>query len=399
MKISYFVHDLALNPIGRAAPIIAALTRLGHECEVLGFLIAGDRVYAPYQGICPMVTRPSSGTIVDIVRKSRALADAATGDLVFAGKALASSFLPALMATRGGRSKPLILDVEDDDVWSGQSTTRASWLKTCLRPSRRCTAPAFGVVLHPLRRRCAHILVSTTALQRRYGGTILRHGPDETVFDPSLPSLCQTSLRYHYGLPRDALVVLFAGTPHAHKGFDLVVDGVHRSDGQVHLLACGNQDHPAFISARAALGPLYHGLGMLPNTDMPKLLAVADVVPILQHNTPYAAAQLPAKLLEAMAMGRSIIASPVGDLPQLLGDHGHGPCGWITGGAYGTDFAAVLRHVQSLPREEKERHGKAARHFYLDHASVQSNAVRLDTILQQCVLAEETITIHSRERN
>ena len=49
MKVSLFVHSLDSNPIVRAKPIADAIAGMGHEIEVLGLLIRGDKVFAPYR--------------------------------------------------------------------------------------------------------------------------------------------------------------------------------------------------------------------------------------------------------------------------------------------------------------------------------------------------------------
>jgi glycosyltransferase involved in cell wall biosynthesis len=56
---------------------------------------------------------------------------------------------------------------------------------------------------------------------------------------------------------------------------------------------------------------------------MPEVVSAAHVVVVPQRNTPAALAQFPLKLTDAMAMGKPILASNVGDLPEILGGTGY----------------------------------------------------------------------------
>jgi hypothetical protein len=47
-RVSFIVHDLAANPIVRAAALATAVART-HDVELIGFLNSGPDVYEPYR--------------------------------------------------------------------------------------------------------------------------------------------------------------------------------------------------------------------------------------------------------------------------------------------------------------------------------------------------------------
>src|SRR3974377_2248247 len=96
LKISFFVDDLASNSIVRAMPLAEALRQEGYEVEIIGFLISGPEVYAPYRDRFAYKAIPIRGTLRN---KSRPLADLATGEIIYACKPLFTTFYPALLAS------------------------------------------------------------------------------------------------------------------------------------------------------------------------------------------------------------------------------------------------------------------------------------------------------------
>ena len=78
------------------------------------------------------------------------------------------------------------------------------------------------MALHPWVRCASAITVSSRKLQRRYGGVILRHGPDETVFDPArAPEARLTRVRLELPLdpPSPRPVRRNAATPQRPRPF------------------------------------------------------------------------------------------------------------------------------------------------------------------------------------
>ncbi len=163
--------------------------------------------------------------------------------------------------------------------------------------------------IEKLCKRAGAITVVSTALQRRFGGFLLRHGPDTVAFDPA--RFDRTALRDKWGLAQDLQLILFAGTPSNWKGVDQLVAALDRlSSDRVGLVMAGK---PFALTSDKMLH-----LGFVPHAAMPELLTLADLVVLPQQRHPMAESQIPNKAFEAMAMAKPIVASAVGDMGEVL---------------------------------------------------------------------------------
>ena len=363
-RVSFFVHDLGNNPIVRAAPLAQALA--GHfDVEILGFLHGDQDVYQPYRNLFEYRTLRCPLDMTRMLPALPRLAAMATGDVIYACKPLVPTLGAGLLASRFSRRRPLLLDVEDDErVPMGKSPRDVLW-RDVLKGWRHATAWKYTLAIHGLVG-CAHaVTVSTSRLQARYGGTIIRHGPDEHTFDPALAPV-QAEARRTFNLPQDVPLALFAGMPQPHKGFDVLRAALVDPRCQAwHLALAGPEGHEEFEACQVLLGPRCHYLGVVPQSRMPALLSAADVAPVPQLRVRFALSQLPAKALEAMAMGCPPIASRVSDLPEILGD---GTRGWLVEPGDPGDLAAALADAAARP-DERLRRGREARRWFLAHAS------------------------------
>ncbi|MBB4634523.1 glycosyltransferase family 4 protein [Longimicrobium terrae] len=369
-RVTLLVNDLAGNALARAIPLARALS-VEYEVELAGLLLSGPEVYAPYRGLFPVHAIRCSPALPAVLAAAPRLAALATGDLLYACKPLASTLLPARLAARR-TGAPVLLDVEDDE-WSARAVnTPAPGLRGVaqrVRDTHRFKARLF----HPLTFGIAGVTVSTRALQRRHGGTLLRHGPDESRFDPDLPGLADRArLRRELGLPAEGRLAVFAGVPRPHKGWDVLLRALGNPAAAEWSLVTAGPEGAEHARARALLGGRFHSLGMLPNEAMPRLLAAADAVPIAQRDEAYARAQLPAKVLEAMAMRVPVVASMVGDLPEILGEGR----GWLIAPEDDAALAAALAAIAADPAEAARR-GRAARAWFVEEAGAAALRARL----------------------
>lgn len=380
MRISLFVHDLATNPIVRAAALARALER-DYEVELVGFLLSGPEVYAPYRDRFTYRVLRVPNSIRAVAAAVPRLAALATGEVIYGCKPLLTSFVPAMWAARVAARKPLLLDVEDDECVALADGRLDFVRRHVLKGWRHATAWKYTRAVHLLLGIVDGVSVSTTVLQRCYGGTIVRHGPDQGEFDPALPSLADpVRCRRRWALPTSAPLALFAGLPQPHKGWPVLLDALQRPDASAwHLVLAGPPAHPDFETAAALLGNRCHRIGFVSNDGMPSLLAAVDAVPVPQLDVPFARTQLPAKLVEAMAMARAVITTTVGDLPDILAS---GARGYLVPPGDAGALAAALATVVANPDEARAR-GRAAREWFLEHASVAATRARLAALLDR----------------
>ena len=137
---------------------------------------------------------------------------------------------------------------------------------------------------------------------------------------------------------------------------DLIVaiKSLRRQD--VRLVIVGGNRNDPYVSRLIEQGGdfLLHG-PLQPHSSMPALLAIADFVVLPQRRHLIAATQTTAKVFEAMAMARPIIATSLQYLTEILDDVGR-----LVKPERPDELAAALDWCLSNP-DEAEEMGRAAR--------------------------------------
>jgi glycosyltransferase involved in cell wall biosynthesis len=258
--------------------------------------------------------------------------------VLYASKPRPTSYGLALLARRR-RRRPLVLDIDDWELgfyyrsgaWGrvGRALNLANpngltWTWLCER-----LIPAADA-----------LTVASRFLERRFGGTLLPHVRDTDAWNPE---------RYDHAATRAALgfdrspLVMFLGTPRAYKGVDDLVEAVASLGGGVTLALVGVK--PGSDAARRwAARPFVRTLGEVPFDDVPRYLAAADVVVVPQRATTDTVGQVPAKLFDAMALGRPIVATAVSMIPEILGDGGV-----VVPPGHVGELAKAIHHLVSEP--------------------------------------------------
>ena len=312
MRIAALMPNLATNHIVRVAPILKALQR-NHDVELIGVLKQGEELFPPFahEFDYRIVTWNGHGGFLGTLRE---VEGKIRGDLIYAFQAATFSVGAALLG-RLRRRVPVIIDMADWEAWGmfrHRSKTRHA-LHVCrhlVGPGWRAPGSLkYRYLIDKLCTRADAITVVSTALQKRFGGHLLRHGPDTTAFDPA--RFDRSTLRDKWGLPHDQHLILFAGTPSNWKGVDQLVAALDRlSTDRVRLVMAGK---PFPLTSDKMLH-----LGFVPHAAMPELLTLSDLVVLPQQNHPMAESQIPNKAFEAMAMAKPIVASAVGDMGEVL---------------------------------------------------------------------------------
>jgi glycosyltransferase involved in cell wall biosynthesis len=152
----------------------------------------------------------------------------------------------------------------------------------------------------------------------------------------------------------DRPVVMFLGTPRAYKGVDDLVDAVALLGGQACLALVGVRPESE-AARRWSAAPFVRVVGEVPFDDVPRYLAAADVVAVPQRATSDTLGQVPAKLFDAMAMARPIVATQVSMIPEILES-----CGVVVPPSDVPALAAGLRRLLD-DRAAAEALGRRAR--------------------------------------
>jgi glycosyltransferase involved in cell wall biosynthesis len=110
---------------------------------------------------------------------------------------------------------------------------------------------------------------------------------------------------------------MFLGTPRGHKGVDDLVEAVG-SLGPGVVLALVGVDPARSGAPRWSASSHVRVIGEIPFDDVPRYLVAADVVAVPQRDTTDTVGQVPAKLFDAMALGRPIVSTSVSMIPEIL---------------------------------------------------------------------------------
>jgi glycosyltransferase involved in cell wall biosynthesis len=116
-------------------------------------------------------------------------------------------------------------------------------------------------------------------------------------------------------------------------------------------------------------------VGMVPYPDAPALYAAADVVAIPQLDEEAARHQMPLKAVDAMAMGRPIVASAVSDLPEVLDG-----CGRVVPPGDAFALTAAIRDLLD-DRPQADELGANARARCLERYSFERIGAQLAAIV------------------
>ncbi len=312
MKISVLCFDLSQNAAGRA-DLLARLLAPRYEVEVVGPCFAfgiwrpvrdGPISYASVPGSrCPrfLAAVPALLSLMD-------------GDLIYASKPRPTSFgLGLLKRLYSGR--PLILDIDD---WEAGFFYRAGvWGRVgrFLNLANPNGLP-WTWLMERLIRGVRFRTVASRFLEARFGGLLIPHVRDTETWRPGTHD--PAPARARLGVAGEK-VVMFLGTPRGHKGLDDLVEAVRRLRRSDLVLAVVGTDPegPTGRRLRARL-PGVRCVGTIPFAEIPHYLEVADVVAIPQRLESHSLAQVPAKLFDAMALGRPIVSTRVSMIPEIL---------------------------------------------------------------------------------
>ncbi|HEU4369199.1 MAG TPA: glycosyltransferase family 4 protein [Methylomirabilota bacterium] len=312
MKISILSFDLSDNATGRA-DLLARLLAPRWAVEVVGPRF-GERVWRPVRdGAVSYRELPVDGArrYPRFAALWAELAARADGDVLYASKPRATSYGAALVARRR-RRRPLLLDIDDWEVGFFRRSGAWGTLGRSLNLANPNGLP-WTWLMERLVGRADAVTVASRFLERRFGGTLVPHVRDTEAWDPARYDRAEARARLGLGRER---VVMFLGTPRAHKGVDDLVEAVGGMGGDVRLVLVGAGGGEA--SRRWAGQPWVRLVGEIPFDDVPRYLIAADVVAVPQRATSDTVGQVPAKVFDAMAMARPIVSTAVSMLPEIL---------------------------------------------------------------------------------
>lgn len=316
MRVSILSPDLSINCLVRAH-LLAELLERSYKVEIVGPKTRGD-VWEPLRDAHDYRGADSALFTPRFLRDAPALHDRITGDVIYASKPRLASYGVGLYE-KLRHDRPLVLDVDDweSGLIYGRSRNRLSALLWGVPALAHHNSLYYTRSLEALTDLADATTVSNSFLRERFGGVIVPHVRNTDQFDPD--EYDRATVRDELGLPADDSLILFSGTPRPHKGVEDLVEAVTAIDrNDVTALIVGADDSEYTERVRQAGGDSVLLYGPQPFDEIPKWIAAADVVTVPQRSTPTTRGQMPAKVFDAMAMGKAIVATDVCDLAHVL---------------------------------------------------------------------------------
>jgi len=363
MKISILTPDLSLNCLGRAH-LLAKILQKYYEVEIIGPMF-GEGIWEPvtddksiiYKSIKISGRLKPYWQIGELIKKI-------DGDIIYASKPLFSSFGIGLLK-KILKKKSLILDIDDWQMGFVRENYRRLSIYRRFLFIASSTLYFYSLdsywnnlINEKLINFADEITVSNNFLKKKFGGAIIWHGKNIEVFDTA--KFDKYLLREKYQIEKNKKVVMFFGTPIAHKGIeDLVkaIDSIKNPNIILVIVGIDERDQYCRNLAKAVkevLGKRFKGFGLQPFDKVPEFLAMVDIVVIPQRRNLATVGQVPAKVFDAMAMAKPIIATNVSDLHEILDG-----CGWIVDPGKPEQLAQTIKYVLDNPGEAVEMGRKA----------------------------------------
>ena len=359
MKVSILCFDVSDNAMGRAWLLARLLEPIG-AVEIVGPRF-GSSVWEPVADEPVPVRSMPGGRLPGFAARLPALARMADGDLIYACKPrLTSAGIGYLTRLR---RRPLLLDIDDWEI--GFFLRGGPWgtIGRALNLSNP-RGLAWTWLMERLRGIADGLTVASRFLEQRFGGVLIPHVRDTDRWAPGRAD--PGPARERLGVDKER-VVMFLGTPRGYKGVEDLADAVGRlARPDVVLALVGTEPASETGRALSARHPGVRLVGRVPIAQVPGFLSAADVVVVPQRESSDTRGQVPAKLFDAMALGRPIVSTRVSMIPEILEG-----CGALVPPGDVTALAAAIGRLLDRPDEARAM-GEAARRRAVERYSFES---------------------------
>ncbi|BAZ16917.1 group 1 glycosyl transferase [Calothrix sp. NIES-4071] len=328
LKFSLVVSDLSGGGTVRAYLLAQVLQQLNHKVEIVGFNFGKDLYAIPPNGI-EVISIPGSN-YPNFFGSARQLLHSLSGDVIYAVKPKPTSFGVGLLH-KLTRRRPLLLDMDDWELsWHGGENWRyqpsvKQFARDILKSNGALRFPDHPVYINWMERLVKYadaVTIDTQFLQDRFGGVYVPNGKDTEMFNPDKYS--SAASREKYGLS-DYRILMFPGAPRPHKGVEdvlMALDKLNHDD--LRLVIVGGSPYDDYDDRLIKQwGRWIIKLPKAPVETMPEIVAAAHIVVVPQRSDIVARAQFPLKLTDGMAMGKPVISTRVGDIPEILAHTGY----------------------------------------------------------------------------
>ena len=350
MKASILCFDLSNNSFGRAVLLAQALSGFC-DVEIVGPSRKGD-IWFPLRQTSFAVKSFEWKRYPFFVPVVQRILKEIDGDVILASKLMPTSFGIGLLK-KWVSGKPLIVDIDDWELgffYHSGFWGRVGRLLNFSNPN----GLSYAWLMERLVRYADAVSVSNQFLQNKYEGTLVPHCRDTSILDPN--RFDSEAIKETWGL-KGKKILMFLGTPRPHKGVDDLRMALEKiDDPDAYLLIVGADDPTFFGGAKwVAVRERVRVLPKIPFENLPEYLAAADILLVPQRQTTDSVGQMPAKLFDAMAMGKPIVSTRVSDIVEVLGD-----CGYLVDPDKPAQLSRAIQYILDHPEEARKK-GQEAR--------------------------------------
>lgn len=334
MKISLIVSDLSTRGAGRwggaVRPFLLtqAIQKLGHSVEIVGF-VPPDEVTPHCEAHTPSHVFQAKN-YPSFINSAYHLLRRLTGDVVYAYKLKPTSFGLGILHHLATR-KPLLLDIDDWELsWHGGDRLQyrpspKQFARDLFHHNGALRQPDHPVYLKWIESwvpQADHITTHTRFLRDRFGGVYVPNGKDVSLFNPKQYNAEKS--RDKFGLT-PYRVLMFPGAPRPYKGLEDILAALEQlNEPDLRLVIVGGSPYDNYDQELLSRWSRWIiQLPKFPYEQMPEVVSAAHLIVVPQRDLPAAQAQFPLKLTDGMAMAKPILATAVGDIPDILGDTGY----------------------------------------------------------------------------
>ena len=368
MKISILVPNLSSNCLGRAY-LLAKILQRRYDIEIIGPLF-GKSIWSPVKGDKNILYKYVKiydkyvkiyGALRSYITLSKLLREI-TGDVIYAVKPQFTSFGIGLIKSIISGT-PIVLDIDDWEMGfiKFKQNNKLLGIRNIFSSFLHLykVGTYWNSLIHEkLVFLAKELTVSNSFLQDKFGGSIIYHGRDTKVFDPD--KFDKLIYRKKYKIEYDKKIIMFFGTPNIYKGLEDLINAIfliNRKDIILVIVGLKGDTYCKNIInlGKELLKKRFIAFGIQSFEKIPEFHCMSDIVVIPQRKNLATLGQFPAKVFDAMAMAKPIIATKVNDLPLILDD-----CGWIVEPENPKELSSAILYILDNPREA-ERRGQNAR--------------------------------------
>ena len=374
VKISILCFDLSTNAFGRAWLLAQALSAV-YDVEIIGTSRKGD-TWAPMADSEIPVKKFEWKRYPGFLRIKKNIIEAIDGDVILASKLMPTSYGIGLQK-KYSSGRPLILDIDDWELGFFYHSGFFGRIGRFLNLSNPNGLP-YAWMMERLVGCADAISVSNRFLQKKFGGTLLPHCRDTEILNPLKFNV--NDIKEKMGL-MGKKILMFLGTPRPHKGIDDLLMAFNKIDNpDLNLVIIGVENQQKFLNKiEASVKDRVMILPKTPFNKLPEFLSAADIIAIPQRRTSDSAGQIPARLFDAMSMAKSIIATRISDIPEVLGD-----CGYLVDSSEPSQLADAIQYILDHPDEARAK-GHAARERSKQKYDIHNLELGLRELVEQVI--------------